>query len=94
MAMSRVLKHLRVNIKDKNLGSQVFINNFIKELVDVSFVDDVAIPVIAPADVIISKTGDVVQCAYDAFSVYNLSLNLKQGESEGGSLGFVVPGPS
>jgi len=59
-------------------------------LVDVSFVDDVSIPVTAPADQIVCKSGRVVCCVCDVFRRYGMTLNFKPGKSEG-IIGFFGP---
>ena len=91
MAMSRVLVSLRKCIVDQNINSTMNVGSTIHHMVDVSFVDDVAIPVSAPANMLVQKTSMVVRCVCDVFHVYGMTLNFKPGKSEG-IIGFFGPG--
>ena len=52
-------------------------------MLDVSFVDDVAIPVLSPAIGLVSKVSRVVACVVEVFSLHGMALNFKPGKSEG-----------
>ena len=79
MAMSRVFLHLRKCMGDQNINSTMKIGDVMHQLVDVSFADDVAIPVTAPAEQIIYKCSRVVCCVCDVFKIYGMTLNFKPG---------------
>ena len=49
---------------------------------DVSFVDDLAIPILAPANLLCTKISMVANCAYRVFSSYGMLLNFLPGKSE------------
>ena len=58
---------------------------------EVSFVHDVAIPVMTHAEDIARKSGCIVRCAVATFKIYGMELNFKPGKSEG-IIGFFGPG--
>ena len=90
MAMSRVLKHLRTSMIAHDITSSISIRHLVHQLVEVSFVDDVAIPVTAHASEIVSKSGCVARCVHDVFRMFGMTLNFKPGKSEG-IVGFFGP---
>ena len=90
MAMSRVLTCLRLDIADKGLASYINCGGSMHLINDVSFVDDVAIPVAASADTIVNKSTSVVSCVCNVFRVFGMTLNFKPGKSEG-IIGFYGP---
>jgi len=93
MAMSRVLTCLRSSMDLEGINSCMSAGAFQHDVVDVSFVDDVGIPCLSPADEILSKTGRVASCAFKVFQVFGMRLNFKPGKSEA-ILGFFGKGSS
>ena len=91
MAMSRVLSLLRERMQFEGINSAIKIGDHIHNVVEVSFVDDVAIPVFANSDEILVKTGRIVEVAYHAFLVFGMTLNFKANKSEG-IVGLFGPG--
>ena len=91
MAMSRVLSLLRERMQFEGINSAIKIGDHIHNVVEVSFVDDVAIPVFANSDEIPVKTGRIVEVAYHAFLVFGMTLNFKANKSEG-IVGLFGPG--
>ena len=83
MAMSRVLTYLRSSLTSQDIASSISIGGVSHDVVDVSFVDDVAIPVFAPAAGLVDKAGRIVQCAFHVFLLYGMTLNFKPNKSEG-----------
>jgi hypothetical protein len=70
-------------MRQEGLSSTGKMGGIVSDLVDVSFVDDVAVPVTAPAEKIVTKTGLVVSCVCRTFRAYAMTLNFKHGKSEG-----------
>ena len=91
MAMSRVLSVLRDTLNKDGLCSAMASSGFHHNVVDVSFVDDVAIPCLGCASEIIAKTGRVASSAFSVFRTFGMTLNFKPGKSEA-ILGFFGPG--
>jgi len=58
---------------------------------DVSFVDDVSIPVLAPSNQICHKVSSIANCAYSVFISYGMRLNFNAGKSEA-TIGFYGAG--
>ena len=83
MAMSRAICKFRETAGARDIESHVNIDGNIHEIVHVSFVDDVAIPVCDNAIVIVQKTRKVVRCACDVFDMHGMALNPNKGKSEG-----------
>ena len=52
------------------------------DIVETSFVDDVAIPIVAHASDLARKTGQIASCAYTVFKLYGMTLNFKPNKSE------------
>ena len=67
----------------QDISSSIQLGAMQHDVFEVSFVDDVAVPVFAPAREIIPKTTRVVQCAFEVFRVYGMSLNFRTNKSEG-----------
>ena len=82
MAMSRVLTCLRDSLERDGLSSIMRSSIFVHQVVDTSFVDDVAIPCLSSACDIASKTGRVASCAFCVFKLFGMTLNFKPGKSE------------
>ena len=78
--MSRVLVRLRGLLSERGLSSLLPGTDF--DCGDVSFVDDLAVPVVAGAASIIDKTLVVTKCVYDAFGCFGFSVNFRPGKSE------------
>jgi hypothetical protein len=91
MCMSRVLTYFREALSSLGLDSFIAIGQETLHVHDVSFIDDVAIPVIANASTLCKKVGDVADCAYESFSSFGMLLNSSPGKSEA-VLGFYGPG--
>ena len=66
--MARVLALLRSSLDADGLFSSFTIGTKLFEVRDVSYVDDVAIPVMEKAEGLTSKIGAIANCAYSVFS--------------------------
>jgi len=82
MCMARVLSLLRSSMHSDNLVSEIVIGSKRFEVNDVSFVDDVAMPIISEAKNLTAKIGAVADCAYGVFSSFGMALNFNPGKSE------------
>jgi hypothetical protein len=91
MAMSRVFSVLRDTLDKDGLRSVLALPGFPHSVVDVSFVDDVAIPCLGSASEITAKTGSIASTAFSVFRTFGMTLNFKPGKSEA-ILGFHGPG--
>ena len=75
--MSRVLISLRECLASKGLGSSMhFQHSASISCCEVSYIDDVAIPVLASASELIQKTSETAAIAVDVFLCYAMQLNL------------------
>ena len=81
LAMSRILSTFYNTIKKEGLTSVVPGQNNLP-VIEVSFVDDVAIPVVSTACNIVQKTASTAAIAYKIFLMYGLKLNFAKGKSE------------
>ncbi len=50
-------------------------------LTDLSFVDDMALPIVCPASILISHIADVCGIVYVTFRMYGMELNFAPGKS-------------
>jgi len=82
LAMARVLLNLRNSLKKDNLESSFFINETEIKCSDASFVDDVAMNIVAPASEIVDKSVCVASICYNVFACYAMKLNFSPGKSE------------
>ena len=85
--MSRVLSVFRATLAADNLDSVVQVNGKTHKANEVSFVDDVAIPVFASAGNLCHKIGEVANRAYTVFTSFGMKLNFNPGKSEA-TVGF------
>ena len=65
----------------KNLATVVFLYRA-EDVVDVSFVDDLACNVIDSATLLPSKVCKIASCAFDVFACYGMRINFEAGKSE------------
>ena len=81
LAMARILNTFHTIVQKEELTSVVlgYDNLHVHE---VSFVDDVAIPVFSSASNIVHKTSSIAAIAYKSFLLYGLTLNFFKGKSE------------
>ena len=94
VAMSKVLKSFHDRLSDAGLAPSVPCRNpgevfggdaptcLHCPVVEVSFVDDVAVPVLAPAASLTSSVASVASIACEVFAAYGLKLNFQPGKSE------------
>ena len=95
LAMTKILNNLHCELAAKGLiatascaGSEIAFHRHdmppesVVKLLDVSFVDDVALPVCSSADAIIDSIRNVSESALVAFARHGLELNFCPGKSE------------
>jgi hypothetical protein len=75
LCMSRVISLLRTSMELDKIDSHMIIKGDSYAVSDVSFVDDLAIPILAPANLLCTKISMVANCAYRVFSSYGMLLN-------------------
>ena len=91
MCMSRVLSLLRKSLSHNGLESFIDIGLQRVKVHDVSFVDDVALPVLCDPAGLCDKIGKTTDCAIEVFSSFGMKLNFSPGKSEA-TVGFFGPG--
>ncbi len=81
--MSRVLKTMRQSLDNEGLGSSLKVpgSGETIPLQDVSFIDDMALPVVCPAGNLIQHIADVCGIVYMVFRMYGMELNFPPGKS-------------
>jgi len=82
VAISRILYVFRRSLHSDDLESHVIINGNDHKMSDVSFVDDTACPVCAPACSLASKVAAIARVALNTFKCFGLDLNFRSGKSE------------
>lgn len=82
LCMARVLTLLRSTLNADNLTSSIVSSGKCYDVKDVSYVDDVAMPVTATANDLVGKIAAIANCAYRVFPSFGMSLNFNPGESE------------
>jgi hypothetical protein len=82
LCMSRVISLLRTSMEIDKIDSHMNVCDESFAVSDVSFVDDLAIPILAPANLLCTKISMVANCAYRVFSSYGMVLNFLPGKSE------------
>ena len=82
VAISRILFVFRKTLVSDGLVSTVNVNGHFHNMTDVSFVDDTACPVCAPACDLVKKVTAIARAAYSSFKCFGLDLNLCKGKSE------------
>ena len=88
MCMSRVITALRRALQELDLESSVCVAGSKICIRDVSYVDDVAIPITCCADQLSLKISKVANCAYVVYFQHGMKLNFNPGKSEV-TVGFV-----
>jgi len=91
LCMARVLSLLRDSLRADKLSSSIAIGGKHFDVKDVSYVDDVAMPVLAPACNLMEKVATIANCAYAVFASFGMALNFNPGKSEC-TVGFFGPG--
>ena len=93
LAMSRVLKTMRRSLHNEGLVTSLKMPDSGEEipLADVSFVDDMALPIVCPAAMLVNHIADVCGIVYLTFLMYGMELNFLPGKSAV-VLRFQVPG--
>jgi len=82
VAISRILYVFRKSLHEDQLESSFPVNGIEHIIRDVSFVDDTACPVCAPACDIVQKITAVASVAFRVFKCFKLDLNFAPGKSE------------
>eukprot|EP00973_Karenia_brevis_P008339 1128393-Karenia_brevis.AAC.1 len=89
VAISRVLQTLRQELRNRNLIHEFSISDpdaftvaSPQALHEVSFVDDCALPVLAPAPQLVSNISKVVSISVSVFAWYSMQFNFNAGKSE------------
>jgi len=82
MAMSRVLKLMRSTIRIDCLESTIKVAGIAHTCTEVSFVDDVAMPIISPACELVSKCCAITSIAFRVFKCFGMDLNFETNKSE------------
>ena len=91
VAMSRVLITLYSSLKNDGLLSEVKCGGTSVQLHDVSYPDDTALTIAAPASEIVNKTAKVAAVCVDVFKTFFFTLNWKTNKSEA-IISFKGPG--
>ncbi len=83
LAMSRVLKTMRRSLLNEGLVTSLKVPDTgnVIPLDDVSFVDDMALPIVCPANILTSHIADVCGIVYIVFRMYGMELNFSPGKS-------------
>ncbi len=81
LAMSRVLKTMRLSLLNEGLSSSLVFPDKSIPLKDVSFVDDMALPIVARASDLVRRIADVCGIVYVVFKLYGMDLNVSPGKS-------------
>ena len=87
LCMSRPLSLLRDSMEKSELESVMYADGLEFKIPDVSFVDDVAIPVLAEASNLCHKISKVTSLASSVYASYGMKLNFNPGKSEA-TVGF------
>ncbi len=83
LAMPRVLKTMRRSLLQEGLVTSLKVpdTDNVIPLHDVSFVDDMAVPIACPANILTSHIADVCGIVYLVFRMYGMELNFSPGKS-------------
>ena len=83
LAMSHVLKTMRRSLHNEGLETSLQVPDAGGSipLTDVSFVDDMALPIACPANILINHIADVCGIVYITFRMYGMELNFAPGKS-------------
>ena len=83
LAMSRVLKTMRQSLDREGLGTCLEMpeHDSSLPLQDISFVDDMALPILCSADTLLEHIADVCGIVYLVFRMYGMELNFAPGKS-------------
>ncbi len=83
LAMSRVLRTMRRSLHNEGLETSLKVPDMDREipLADVSFVDDMALPIVCPAAMLVNHIADVCGIVYLTFLMYGMELKFLPGKS-------------
>ena len=81
--MSRVLKTMRQSLDNEGLGTRLEVpgSDILILVQDVSFVDDMALPIACPANILLSRVADICGIVYLVFRMFGMELNFSPGKS-------------